>query len=125
MTYRYSCENEQCQRIFEVIKSVKDFEREEKCSCGYKAKREYVKPRIYLAGTQVQEKKWQPALGRPATDNELKGVAKRHDWTEVGNEDVSKHVEPPRVEYPTFSNDDIQSLCRKMDLEGSNPANDK
>lgn len=72
--------------------------------------RAFAPRKIHLSGTAVQEKKYQPALGRAATDKELASEAKARGWAEVGNERPEKHLKPAEVEYPSFSEEDLRSI---------------
>lgn len=112
MIYAYLCNN--CGENADVIKPVSEYDKKELCkSCGCVMTREFAPRRVYLHNTAVQEKKFQPALGRAATDRELKQAAKENNWIEIGNERVEKHVKAPEIEYPTFSDDDIKALTVK------------
>lgn len=43
--YDYKCTNTECAKVFEVTKSVKDFDRKEQCPhCQAEAERVYLKP---------------------------------------------------------------------------------
>lgn len=53
----------------------------------------------FLYNTNVQEKKWQPALGKPTTDAQLKAEAKARGWIEVGNERPEKYLKPQLSSY--------------------------
>jgi putative FmdB family regulatory protein len=111
LIYLYACAA--CGHTQDVIKSVKDFDRTEVCKCGTEMKRQISRGRIYLSGTAVQEKKFQPALGRAATDSELRAEAKQRGWIECGNERPEKHLKPELSEYPTFTSDEIRALTSK------------
>lgn len=109
MIYAYKCQA--CGKSHDIIKPVADFDREEVCpTCSLTMQRAVCPVKIHLYGTAVQEKKYQPALGRAATDNELKTVARARGWEEVGTEDPSKHLKPKEAEYPTFSDEDLRSM---------------
>ncbi len=112
MIYDYHCN--ECDTHTEVIKSVRFIDQKEKCQiCDTLMTRAFAPTKIHLSGTAVQEKKWQPALGRAATDNEMRQEAKRRGMIEVGNERPENHLKPPEAEYPSFSDHDIESLTRK------------
>lgn len=76
--------------------------------------REFVPRKIHLFGTAVQDKKFQPAIGRPATDSEMRQIAKEKGWTEIGNERQDKYIRQPETELPDLSEDDIKSLSDKL-----------
>lgn len=112
MIYVYDCSG--CGKKYEVVKSVRHIDREELCPVSsVTMTRAFAPAKIYLQGTAVQEKVWQPALGRAATRKELESEAKAKGWIELGNEDPSKHLSTPKVEYPSFSDDDLKSLANK------------
>lgn len=75
--------------------------------------RAFAPRRLHFTNTAVQELKWQPSLGRPATDREMRAEAKKNDWIEVGTEKPEKHLKPQLSEYPSFSEDDLRSLSRQ------------
>ncbi len=98
MIYEYKCFG--CKRGFDVIKPVKDYDKEETCEkCGAVADRVPFPRRTYLSGTAVQDKYFNHALGTVCTDKEAKILAKNRGMIEVGNEDVSKHVNPVESNY--------------------------
>jgi putative FmdB family regulatory protein len=109
--YGYRCEP--CGKSTEVVKSVVDFDRVELCPACQSVMRREISRRIWLSGTKVEEKVWQPALGRGATNSELRAEAKAKGWTEVGNERPEKHLKPELSEYPTFTSDEIRALTSK------------
>lgn len=111
MIYVYNCEG--CGGHFDIIKAADDFRRPEHCPTSGTTLNMVFTP-THLVGTKVQELKYQPALGRPATDRELAAEAKRRDWIEVGNEDTAKHLRVPQVEYPTFTDDDVAAISRNI-----------
>jgi putative FmdB family regulatory protein len=111
MLYEYLCAP--CGKSVEVVKSVVDFDRVEPCPSCQSGMRRAISGRIYLSGTKVEERVFQPALGRGATNSELRAEAKKHGWVEVGNERPEKHLKPEQSEYPTFSSDEIRALTSK------------
>lgn len=111
MLYGYHCTP--CGKSHDVVKLVADFDREELCPSCQSVMRREISRRIWFSGTKVEEKVWQPSLGRAATTSELRAEAKERGWTEVGNERPEKHLKPDLHEYPTFTNDEIAALTRK------------
>lgn len=81
--------------------------------------RAFAPRRVHFTGTAVQEKKWQPALGKAMTDKELAREAKSQGLIELGNEDPHKHVKEREIKYPDFTLQDIQDLSRKLEADGS------
>lgn len=112
MIYEYHCMD--CDTKTDIIKSIREFERREHCKvCGALMTRCF-SARIQFTNTAVQELQFNPAIGRAVTKREMAQIAKRNDWVEVGNERVEKHVKPQEIDYPTFTNDDIDALSRKQ-----------
>lgn len=112
MVYDYLCN--ECDTHVDVIKRVGEIDRKEKCpSCDTIMTRAFCPSKIHLSGTAVQEKKWQPALGRACTDREMKAEAKAKGMIEVGNEKQERHLKVAETEYPSFSDDDIKALTSK------------
>lgn len=96
MIYEYRCFG--CKKAFDVIKPVKDYDKEEICtSCGAVADRVPFPRRTYLSGTAVQEKYFNHALGQVCTDREAKQMAKERGMIEIGNEKVD--VKPVEHSY--------------------------
>lgn len=109
MIYDYLCN--ECDTHVDVVKRVEHINRQEKCSiCDTIMTRAFAPSKIHLSGTAVQEKKWQPALGRAATDNEMRAEAKAKGMIEVGNEKPERHLKVAETEYPSFSDDDLRSM---------------
>lgn len=110
--YEYECCD--CNTKVDIIKSIREFERQERCKlCGALMTRCF-SARIQFTNTAVQELQFNPALGRAVTRREMAQIAKDKGWVEVGNEKVEKHVAPKEIEYPTFTNDDIDAIARKQ-----------
>lgn len=108
MIYAYQCEK--CGGSEDIIKPVAEYRRPEFCGkCGVEMRKAVVPVKLHIYNTKVQDKKFQPALGRAATDAELKQEAKLRGWEEVGGESLD-HIQPPKIEYPTFTDEDIKSL---------------
>jgi putative FmdB family regulatory protein len=86
VTYEYNCA--QCQTSFDVMKPVKDMEREEKCAtCETVAVRRFVPSRVYFIGTKVQHAEYNPGLGCVVKNAEHRSeLAKRRDLVEIGND---------------------------------------
>lgn len=98
MIYEYNCGN--CTKIFDVVKPVSLFDREENCpKCNSLMIRAFAPAKIHLYNTAVQEKVYQPALGKAATNSELKREADRRGWVELGNENPYKHLKPETSSY--------------------------
>jgi len=107
MIYVYSCEG--CGQKYDVIKPVADINREELCPVSSVTMARAVVPvKIHLYGTAVQERTKQPAFGKAMTTREAQAEAKARGWVEVGNEDPT--MEPTRVEYPSFTDEDLRVL---------------
>lgn len=112
MIYVYHCEG--CGKSYEIAKPVAQYDEPEYCSVsGTTMVRAITPVRLHLYGTQVQEKKWQPAVGKAMTDSEMRQYAKSRDWIEVGNENLDKYCKPTQSEYPTFTDDDVRAITAK------------
>lgn len=112
MIYEYHCPG--CAGSFDIVKPAAEYLKDEFCpTSGTTMTRAVAPTRIFLNNTQVQERVWQPAIGKAATTKELREEAKRRGMIEVGTERPEKHLSPPRAEYPTFSNDEIRALTSK------------
>lgn len=94
MIYPYQCL--ECQRHFEVIKSVRYIDAPEHCECGSIAKRYIGKTHFYGASDWWTGTHYNPAFGKlirsKAHMNEEVMLARREgkDLIEVGNESVHK-----------------------------------
>lgn len=88
MTYAYRCGG--CSHQFDVIKSVKDMERPEKCArCGTEATREFVPRRTFLNKTAVQHAEYNPGLGCVVNNSYHRSeICKARGLEEIGSEPV-------------------------------------
>jgi putative FmdB family regulatory protein len=86
MTYEYTCQV--CDHEFDVIKTVAEMEREERCpECESYSKRAFVPRRIFLSGTKVQHAEWNPAFGCVVkNDYHRSELAKEKGVVEIGND---------------------------------------
>lgn len=96
MVYEYECRR--CLKRLEIIKPAADSSCDETCDFC-KEPLHKIFSRAHLTGTKVQEKVWQPAIGKPATNSELATIAKRKGWEPIGNEKPEKHLRIQRTEY--------------------------
>ena len=113
MVYEYACPT--CSLSRDVVKSVREMDSPETCAkCDSPMVRAFAPRRLHFTGTAVQEKKWQPAIGRACTDNELKKIARGKGMIELGTEKAERHLEPPTAEYPSFTDDDIAAIGRTL-----------
>lgn len=85
MTYEYLCER--CDRRFDVVKSVKEIDRSERCdSCEGIAKRQF-SFRVHILGASVQHAEYNPAFGCVVKDKYHRAeLAKRRGLVEIGND---------------------------------------
>lgn len=98
MIYVYSCNG--CGGKFDIIKPVGDYNRPEFCPTSHVTMTRAFAPQIvYLSGTEVQERAWNPAFGQALTRNEAKQIAKDKGMIEVGNERPEKHLKPNLSSY--------------------------
>lgn len=86
MTYEYECT--QCGAIFDVIKSVKDMDRNETCpKCGEFGQRQFIPSRVHLSGTSVQHAEYNPGLGQIVKNKYHRSeICKRKGLIEIGND---------------------------------------
>ncbi len=62
MIYQYTCNH--CERVFDVIKSHHDSDKDEVCSkCGEFAVRDFCPQKIHLVNTKVTHAEFNPGLG--------------------------------------------------------------
>lgn len=86
MTYEYKCES--CKRYFDVIKSVKDMERNENCpKCGEFGIRQFIPEVIHFNKTKVTHAEYNPGLGCVVKNEAHKrDIMKRKGVVEIGND---------------------------------------
>lgn len=86
MTYEYRCLD--CNKRFDVYKSMKDMERNENCPrCGEFAERLFVPSRVHLSKTKVEHPEYNPGLGQVVKNRSHKQeIMKRKGLEEVGND---------------------------------------
>jgi len=66
--------------------------------CDAPMKKHYTRPNVITKGEQIPY--FHPAFGKVMTDRQAKMEARQNGWDEIGNEDVKKHIGPPkRQEY--------------------------
>ena len=93
-----------------MVKPVAEYQTQELCPLSGVTMTKAIAPvRVFFNNSSVQDRKFQPSLGRVATDSEMRAEAKARGWEEVGNESTA-HIQPERIEYPEFSEEDIKSL---------------
>lgn len=85
MTYEYKCVK--CESVFDVIKSIADFDRNEFCEpCGAPAERQFT-PRVHIHGASVEHAEYNPGLGQVVKNRKHRAeVAKRLGLEEIGND---------------------------------------
>lgn len=101
MTYEYFCKL--CNKTFDVIKSVKDFDRSETCGdCGEFAHRRFVPEYVSFLNTKVEHPEYNPGLGCVVRNKKHRAeIAKSRGLVEVGTqnmEDLSKQCEKVQQE---------------------------
>lgn len=101
MTYEYKCVK--CEKHFDVIKSVKDFDVNEFCpSCGAPGERQFVPHKVHFTGTRVTHAEYNPGLGCVVKNKQHKEeICKRRGLVEVGNDfktgdSMQKHFDGER-----------------------------
>lgn len=113
MIYEYLCTP--CNRTFDVVKSVKDFNREELCECGGVATRQFTPnvnalPRV---SGLTYEAQYNPAFGKVIKNKrEERYEAEKRGMVQVGNdfgsgEKMQKHFDQVKQEKLDKAYDDI------------------
>lgn len=102
MIYCYRCTNADCATEFEVIKSVAEIDRPEKCEkCGLPAGR-YIGRTHFYGASDWDKAEWNPGLGMVTRNaRHRKDEAKARGMEEIGNESPDKmhdHFEKQRKE---------------------------
>jgi putative FmdB family regulatory protein len=100
MIYEYICPK--CKIKSDVIKPVSEYRRLEYCDvCKAELTRVLSSPQ--LMNTKVEDPYYSVALGTVVKDKKHEArIARSKGLIEVGNEDVKKHIQPPKpVEYPS------------------------
>lgn len=100
MTYEYRCG---CGHVFDVIKSYKHIDQEERCSlCNDVAVRAFVPSRLHFTGTKVEHAEYNPGLGCIVNNSQhRKELCKQRGLEEIGNEkpeSLHKHFDKAREE---------------------------
>lgn len=95
--YEFYCAK--CNAIDEVVRPIAQATLKYACpECKSDTERRYSTPQVITKGEQIAY--LHPAFGQVMTDSQAKAEAKRRGLVEVGNEDVHKHIDPPkRVSY--------------------------
>jgi putative FmdB family regulatory protein len=99
LIYVYRCDG--CNNEFDIIKSVKDFDRIENCpTSGTIMTRAVAPAKLHIYNTQVQESYFHPGLGQVVKgDNHARRIAKERGLIEVGNERPEKHLKVKLSSY--------------------------
>ena len=109
MTYEYLCES--CGVLTDVIKSVKDIDRVEKCDhCDGVTARQF-SFRVHFIGTSVESAEYNPGLGMVIKSKYHRSEeAKKQGLVEIGNEKpkvLRKHYADQRETKRRKSYEDI------------------
>lgn len=85
MTYEYKCVK--CEHVFDVMKSVADFDRNEFCEpCGAPAERLFSR-RVHITGARVEHAEYNPGLGCVTKNKRHRDeIARSLGLTEIGND---------------------------------------
>lgn len=99
MIYEYSCDG--CGKTYDIVKSVKDFERQELCpTSSVTMVRGFAPRKIHLFGTQVNEKYYDVSLGQVVNSpKHAVAVAREKGFEPVGNERPEKHLKVQLNDY--------------------------
>lgn len=111
LIYPYECQN---GHEFEIIKSVRDIDLEEKCpTCSLVAMRTIAKRQSFAGATDWDTRHYSPALGRVVKSNaEARKIAKERGLIEIGNEDPDKM-------HKTFAAEREKKADRNMTLDAT------
>lgn len=91
--YEYLCK--QCNAIDEIQRDADRRDNPYRCpECRNVCERKLTKPNVITKGLEIPY--MHPAFGVVMTDSQAKAEAKRRGCIEVGNEDVTKHTDPPK-----------------------------
>jgi putative FmdB family regulatory protein len=100
LIYEYRCVK--CERKFEVIKSMRDFDRNEFCErCGAPGEPVF-SPKVQILGASVQHAEYNPGLGQVVKNKRHRQeIAKRKGLVEIGSdykapENIHKEFESKR-----------------------------
>ena len=96
LRYEYLCESTDCERYFEVVKTVAEMPNPEVCpDCGSPAKKLFSVPMISPSASDWGKEEYNPGLGMVIKNaRHRKEMAKRKGVEEIGNEKpetVHKH----------------------------------
>lgn len=98
MIYEFCCN--ECKLRFDEIRPVSEYANPANCpKCSAEATRVPFPRRVWFAGTSVQDRYFNHALGKVVSDTEAKQIAKERGMIEVGNEDISKHCNVEESNY--------------------------
>lgn len=86
MIYAYECEH--CDRRFDVIKSIEDYNREERCACGQVANKLFITNRPIIDHTQPE---YYASLGQVVKNKHHRSeLIKQKGLIEIGSENPNK-----------------------------------
>ena len=92
--YLYTCPK--CQKSFDIVKSMSDYDQQETCDCGAIAERK-INFRGELLGTAVEDPEYNVGLGCwTKSKKHRQEIAKRRGLVEIGND------ETPNQSYKRF-----------------------
>lgn len=107
--YEYFCSK--CDRKFEVIKPISQFNSPEKCEKCRKPVIKLVSSGIFFTGTKIEDAEYNPGLGVITKSKKHRDeLVKRKNLIEIGNETpetIHKHHEKAREEKRKKSWEDV------------------
>lgn len=109
-TYIFSCSK--CDKDFDVIMSIKEYERRAECPTCHNVSTDRVyTPDFHFIGAAVQNAEYNPAFGQVVKNSRHRNeLAKEKGLIEIGNEKpetVHKHYEQARADKLKKSWDDV------------------
>lgn len=83
--YEYNCEK--CDQEYEVLKSIKEYKKDDPCPlCGNIGER-ILSSQIYFTGTKIEDAEYNPGLGVITKSKKHRDeLVKRKNLVEIGNE---------------------------------------
>lgn len=107
--YDFHCD--QCDKDFEVVKSIKEYTGKENCpTCGRAGQRIF-SCKIEFLGTKIEDAEFNPGLGQITKSKKHRDeIAKRLGAIEIGNENPEKihnHFDKQREEKRIRSWEDV------------------
>lgn len=107
-TYEFECLK--CEKNFETIESIKDYDGDGQCpTCGNISRERIFSSKVLFIGTKVENAEYNPAFGQVVKNSQhRKELAKQKGLIEVG-------TEPPEKIHKKFESDKQEQLKKSWD----------